>query len=102
MAVQVDDGAGSPAARADDVHARMPCGVLGAALGGDVLDAERAALEIPAEEARAGVVCLPRRVHGRNAHEVGREVDDLIGGAIHLRKNALDGLHGRSVSTISQ
>ena len=37
---------------------------------------------------------LARRIHGRNADQIGRELDDLVRGAIDFGKNALDGLHG--------
>ena len=42
MAVQVDDRPRPAAPRADDVDARMPRRVLGAPLGGDILDVEAA------------------------------------------------------------
>ena len=56
--------------------------------------ANAAALEVIAEEARAGVVLLSRRVDGGNPDQIRGELDDLVGGAIDFGKDALDGLHG--------
>src|SRR5439155_14194881 len=65
MAVEVDEGAFSLARpRPHDVEARMPRGVLGPALGGEVLHRETAALQPIADDARTFRVTLARRVHG--------------------------------------
>jgi hypothetical protein len=92
--VEVHDRARPAAARSNDVDPRVSGGVLGASFGLDVLDLERATLQEVAEEVRAGVVLLAGRVDGWNPHEIGGELDDLIGRAIDFGQDSLDGLHG--------
>ena len=71
VAVQVHDRVRrAPAPRADDVDARVAAGVLGTALGGEVLDLEGAALQAIANQARAVVVGLAGRVDRRNADQI--------------------------------
>ena len=41
------------------------------------------------EEVRAGLVLLTGRIDGGNPHEIGRELDDLIRGAIHGRSDPI-------------
>ena len=75
--------------------------MLGAPFGGDVLDVERARAEVIAEETRAGLVLLARRVDGRNPDQIRGELDDLVGRAIDLGQHALDGLHATAVYNIA-
>ena len=57
--------------------------------------------QVVAEEMRAGVVLLARRVDGRNPHQIGGELDDFVGRAIDFLEHALDGLHGGGVYNIA-
>src|SRR6185503_5297609 len=69
VAVEVHDRSGPAAPRADDVDARVTGGMLGAPFRGDVLDVVRAPREIVADEMRARVVGLARRIDGRNPED---------------------------------
>ena len=90
VAVQVHDGGpGPPRAAADDVHARIARRVLGPAFGGEVFDVERRAREVVAEKARALLVRLARRIDGRDADEIGRELDDLVDRAVDFGDHAV-------------
>ena len=95
VAIEVDDRARATAPGTDDVDPRVTGRVLGASLGGDVLDLERAPREELADEPRAGLVLLARRVDGRDPHEIGGELHDFVGGAIDFGQDAFDGQHDR-------
>src|SRR5438093_1073649 len=93
-AVQMHDRTRSATARPDHIHARMARRVLGTSLRGDVLNREPAPLEVVAEKMRAGVVLLARRVDGRDAHKIRRQLHELVPGAIDFRRDAIDEMHG--------
>ena len=96
VAVEVNDRTARPPRRdADDVHARMARGVLGAPFGGDVLDRRRrgAARSSPMKRAQASYSSpggLTVGIRTRSAVNC----DDLVGRAIDFGQNALDGMHG--------
>src|SRR5262249_24440161 len=76
--------------RADDVHAWITRGVLGPALGGEVLDLESIAPQTVADEPRARLVRLARRVDRRNPHQLAGEGDELVDRAVDLADYAVD------------
>jgi hypothetical protein len=47
-------------------------------------------LEEVAEEMRAGVVLLAGGIDGGNAHQIGGELDHLVGCAVDFRRHAID------------
>src|SRR5205807_7930972 len=89
VAVQVHDRTWTSAPRADDVHARVRGCVLRPSVGGDVLDLEPAPRQLVADRVRAHVVRVAGRIDRGNAHEIGREGHNLVGGAIDFGKDAV-------------
>src|SRR5262249_34520422 len=91
-----------PAApRADDVHARVRARVLGASFRRDVLDAEAAAREIVADEARAVLVRVAGRIDGGDADQVARVRDDLVARAVDVIDDPIGELRGRQATYCS-
>ena len=94
VAVEVDDRARAPSrAPAHDVEPGMARGVLGPALGRDVLDREAAALQPASDHPRALLVGLAGRVDRGQADQLGREIHHLAGQVVHRAEHAL--LHVR-------
>ena len=91
VAVEMHGGSERAATlQAHDIHARMGACVLRAALGGEVFDLESDARELVADQAGAVVVRVTRRVDGGHADQLDREVDDLVGGGVHRRHDAIN------------
>ena len=90
MPVQVNDPARPATSAADNVDARISRCVLGPAFGREILHDEAALREIVADEVRAGLVLVARRIHRRNADQIDGVLHDFIASSIHFGKDAID------------
>ena len=68
-----------------------------APVGIDVVHVESKGGEAIAEQVRAVLVELARGVDGRNAHEIARQLDDLVLRAVDFRDDPVDVIHGGGV-----
>ena len=78
----------------DDVDAGMARGVFELADGRQQVDVGAVRAQLIANRVGAGLVFLARRIHGGNANEPRREIDDLVGSAINFGEDAI-GVGGR-------
>src|SRR5512139_1737616 len=103
MAVQVHHRSGGRAAPGShDVDSRIGRRVLWPAGRDDVLDVESVARETLAEKRRARFVLFARGIDGRYAHEIYRQLHDLLGGAVDLMNNVVDRGCGHERITITE
>jgi hypothetical protein len=59
-----------------------------------VFDVELLTCQHVTQESCARCVLVAGRIDGRDAHQISRELDDLVGRAIHLIDDAIDDVHG--------